>query len=91
VIEDDHAWAHYYAGQVLREASPPGIPSGLYPNCFFVISRASERREPVTPRKYAESTIAGWGARIVYHWPPEASPGEARVVVYHLINRKSLQ
>ncbi len=93
IILDDHCWAHFYSGRVFLEKELP-----IYPFClqqsyfspqphsqhFVVISRASKRRDPSTPRHFSEEELASQGGEIVFHWPEKSAPQNARVLIYAL-------
>ncbi len=81
MVDDDHCWSHYNAGEVFREEDNPKLPPGKQPKCFVVITRALHRDVGVTRRQREEALLAE-GAKLVYHWPPEARLEDALIVVY---------
>ncbi|MCI0378371.1 MAG: glycosyltransferase family 39 protein [Gemmataceae bacterium] len=80
IIEDDHAYSHFYAGMVFEEGHDLVLPQHLRPTCFWVLTRSSDARVR-EEREQVEIELRGKG-RLVYHWPPEREPQKARVVVY---------
>ncbi|MCI0638135.1 MAG: glycosyltransferase family 39 protein [Gemmataceae bacterium] len=80
MIEDDHAYSHYYAGMVFEEGRDLDLPKHARPTSFWVLTRSSDARVGAE-REQIESELRGKG-RLVYHWPPEREPQKARVVVY---------
>ena len=87
VIEDDHCWAHYYAGHVFRErhvAPPPG----QQPVRYVVIGRRDREITLTWNRQVPlnEEKLRSDGGRIVYHWPAESSEAAAPIVIYALTN-----
>jgi hypothetical protein len=84
VIVDDHCWANFYAGRALaREEMPPSnVPDEA--KGFVVISRASERGSPTTPRMFQEEELLSRGGSVVFHWPQGQSIQQARVLIYAL-------
>lgn len=81
LVLDDHAWSHYYAGQVFVEGKEPFVSPDYQPRCFVVITR-SRIQEVDDVRKTEERKLAESGARPVYHWPDHTELARARVVVY---------
>jgi 4-amino-4-deoxy-L-arabinose transferase-like glycosyltransferase len=78
VVVDDHCWAHYYAGLVFEEDKPPPEKTKL---CYTVIGRTRDPGDD-KGRKHTESTIRAAGGKVVYSWPPDRSPENAKVVIY---------
>jgi hypothetical protein len=80
MVDDDHNWSHYYAGQVFLEHRDPPAPPDYQPKSFVVMTRS---RDPeVAMERQKKERILSKRGRLVYHWPPERSAAEARVVVY---------
>jgi len=84
IIEDDHCWAHYYAGRVFQEHHPLPWPAGHVPVRYVVIGRRDREYIPTwnNPAPRDEAQLRGEGGRIVYYWPPPSNPAEAPIVVY---------
>lgn len=85
IVDDDHFWAHYYAGLVFEEGNPP--PHGWKCQHFVVISR-SPHRDKALVRNEAERRLRAQGASLVYRWPADGPEERAHVVVYLLRDRK---
>lgn len=81
MVDDDHCWSHYYAGEVFREWDNPLLPTGYQPTCFIVITR-TQNREVGLVRRQREEALVNEGARLVYHWPPDRRVEDAQIVVY---------
>jgi Dolichyl-phosphate-mannose-protein mannosyltransferase len=84
IIEDDHCWAHYYAGRVFQEhRSVPSSP-GYVPTRYIVIGRRDKEINltwnNAGPRD--EAKLREEGGSIVYHWPAPSNPADASIVVY---------
>jgi hypothetical protein len=85
VVEDDHTWAHYYAGYVFLEGHAPPRPANFTPTRYVVVGRRerdhvatpNQQKDPVNEKKLTEE-----GGHIVYSWPRQSQPGDAAVVVY---------
>jgi hypothetical protein len=84
VIEDDHCWAHYYAGRVFQERHPLPWPEGHERMRYVVIGRRDREVIPMwnSPPIRDEEKLRDEGGRIVYHWPVPSNPAEASIVVY---------
>ena len=80
LVIDDHAYSHYYAKQVFEEGKTPVLPRGYQPTCYVVVTRAKDV-EMDQSRKGKENEVRQQG-RLVYQWPENQSPEEARVVIY---------
>jgi hypothetical protein len=90
VIQDDHCWAHFYAGRVFQEGKTIANLSGAPPQRFVVVGRrdkeiilTSNRDKPPD-----EKEIRDKGGQIVWSWPEGASPEEAAVVVVYALAQK---
>jgi hypothetical protein len=81
MVDDDHCWSHYYAGEVFREYDNPLLHAEEQPTCYIVITRAQNREIGVV-RRQREQSLQEEGARLVYHWPTNRPGGDAQVVVY---------
>jgi hypothetical protein len=81
MVDDDHCWSHYYAGEVFRERDDPKLSPEQQPTCYVVITRAQNRDVGVT-RRQREEALLSEGARLVYHWPPNRQVEQAQIVVY---------
>jgi hypothetical protein len=82
-IQDDHCWAHYYAGLVFQESRPMPVPDDYQPKHYVVINRSSEAAPPSHGRpSINESDLKESGAHAVYYWPETGPLERARVVVY---------
>jgi hypothetical protein len=79
VVLDDHAYTHYYAGQVFTEGNEPVLPRDVRPTCYVVITRGKDLEAEGT-RKQKEEEVRRH-AQLVYQWP-ENRQLEARVVIY---------
>ena len=86
IIEDDHCWAHYYAGRVFEERRPLPTPPGHVPVRYIVIGRRDKEIVLTwnNPGPRDEAKLRDEGGRIVYHWPAPSSPAEASIVVYEV-------
>ncbi len=80
MVEDDHAYTHYYAGQVFIEGKEPPVPNGYQPTCYVVVTRSKDA-EIGTARNEKEDHLRKH-ATLAYHWPENRPLEEARVVVY---------
>jgi len=80
MVEDDHAYTHYYAGQVFLEGKEPPVPSGYHPLCYVVVTRSKDAEIGVG-RNEKEDGLRRH-ALLVYQWPENRPLEEARVVVY---------
>jgi hypothetical protein len=83
IVDDDHCWSHYYAGQVFEEGKDPLLPRGAQPTCYCVRTRS---RDPEINQKRleGEETLRQKDARLVWHWPANVTVENARVVIYAL-------
>ena len=80
LIEDDHCWAHYYAGRLFLEGQP--LPPAKEPPVRYSIVPRRDRLDNSTPCKVDENALRARGAAIVYHWPQNRPADRADVVVY---------
>jgi len=80
LVIDDHAYSHYYAGQVFEEGKKPVLPKGYQPTCYVVVTRSKDF-ESEGIRKDKEVEIRQH-AKLVYQWPENRSWEEARVIIY---------
>jgi len=80
VIQDDHCWAHYYAGQVFEESKTPAVAAGYRPICYIVVTRS---RDPEIDRIRTNEVAraAKIEGRLVYSWPEDRSL-DAKVMIY---------
>jgi hypothetical protein len=87
VIDDDHCWAHYYAGGVFLENHLPPRPPDFVPTQYVVVGR-SDREHLATPNQQKpppnEKSIQAHGGQVVFSWPRQSPPADASVVVYAL-------
>lgn len=83
MVEDDHNWSHYYAGQVFVEGKEPVLPSSVVPNRFVVMTRSKDA-DVREQREQREQSLKQAGGRLVYHWPTDAEGKAVRIVVYSL-------
>jgi hypothetical protein len=82
-VEDDHCWAHYYAGLVFLETQPrPKVPPGATPQYYTVVARARAGDARVEQRRNNESEVQARGATPVFHYPVNRPVAQADVVVY---------
>ncbi len=79
VVIDDHAYSHYYAGQLFEEQKKPVLPKDCQPTCYVVVTRTA--LESDTGRKAKEDDLRQH-AKLVYRWPENRAIEEARVVIY---------
>jgi hypothetical protein len=80
MVDDDHAWSHYYAGQVFLEGKDLPAPPDYRPLCYVVMTRS---RDPeVAGQRLGKERKLKRRGRLVYHWPLDRAIEEARVVVY---------
>jgi hypothetical protein len=80
VVIDDHAYSHYYAGQVFVEGKEPVLNKGYQPTCYTVVTRSKDS-EVDSGRKEKEEEIRR-AATVVYQWPENKQLEDARVVIY---------
>ena len=81
IVDDDHCWSHYYAGEVFREDQHPPPRTSQQPTYYVVITRAHQRAIG-TARRQREAQLEDEGAHIVYRWPATGKSEDALVVVY---------
>jgi hypothetical protein len=84
IIEDEHCWAHYYAGWVFLEHKTVAPTPHRLPVRYVVIGRR-DRDITLTwnrQKSPSEEKLRAEGGQIVYHWPVESSVADAAVVVY---------
>jgi hypothetical protein len=80
IVEDDHCWAHYFAGLVfLEDQTFPRTSPAIH---YTVISRARDPQKNEQARQKQERELVSSGATLVYHWPVRRAAEEAKVVVY---------
>jgi hypothetical protein len=84
IIEDDHFWAHYYAGRVFQESHPLASPPGFVPTRYVVVGRRDKEIVLTwnSPGPRDEAKLREEGGTIVYHWPAPSNPADAPIVVY---------
>lgn len=80
IVNDDHAYAHYYSGLVFEEGKESPLPQGATPKCFVVFTRSKDA-EVGGERRVKEDEVSK-RAPLVYHWPESRTAEEARVVIY---------
>ena len=80
MVEDDHAYTHYYAGQVFLEGKEPVVPTSYQPTCYVVVTRSKDS-EIGSVRAVKEDELCKRGS-LAYHWPEIRPLEEARVVIY---------
>lgn len=79
-LTDPFCWAHYYSGRVFWEGRTPPVPEG-HPLTHYVVLEQSDHEHIRLPR-IAESQALARQGRLVYHWPPERAPEDAKVFVF---------
>ncbi len=80
---DPYDWAGYYAGRTLRSI-PPDPPDA---RVVYAVVEGGKDDEPhsALPRRKAALDVANDGRSVlVYHWPEDAPPEKAKVMVYRL-------
>lgn len=84
LIEDDHCWAHYYAGLVFQENRPqPPVPPNAGPRVrYCVVARARDRDVNLEKRYRTEQELKASGATPVMHFPQNRPLDRADVVIY---------
>jgi Dolichyl-phosphate-mannose-protein mannosyltransferase len=84
IIEDNHSWAHYYAGRVFQETHPVVAEPGHVPARYVVVGRRDHDITPTwnNPGQVDEGKLQSDGGQIVFHWPNWSAPSDAPVVVY---------
>jgi hypothetical protein len=80
MVDDDHAWSHYYAGQVFVEGKDLPAAADYHPVCYVVMTRS--RDADVAAKRIAKEQKLQRRGGIVYHWPTDRAADQARVVVY---------
>jgi hypothetical protein len=83
IIDDDHCWAHFYAGRVFLEGKDVAQPLGG-PKHFLVFNRSKENKLPSHLPTKSEDQLRQGGAQVVYHWPEVVPEARAQVVIYRL-------
>jgi hypothetical protein len=83
VVDDDHCWSHYYAGQVFEEGKDSPLPPGVQPTCYYVRTRSRDP-EINQHRLEGEKELRDKQARLVWQWPETVTAANARVVIYAL-------
>jgi len=76
-VQDDHCWAHYFAGQVFIETKP--VLHSDHDQRYTVISRS---RDPENHARLNDEQKVAAHARMVYHWPEDRPLENAKVVIY---------
>jgi 4-amino-4-deoxy-L-arabinose transferase-like glycosyltransferase len=89
VVQDQHCWAHYFAGCVLEELRDPvkSTAADPAPTKYIVIGRREREHIPspnIQEKPVDESDLVARGGHIVFHWPENAKTSDASVVVYEL-------
>src|SRR5207248_3202634 len=67
MVVDDHAYSHYYAGQVFEEGKEPVLPKECQPTSYTVITRSKDQ-ENEGDRKKKENELREH-ADPIYCWP----------------------
>jgi hypothetical protein len=78
VIEDDHAWSHFFSGLLFTEGREPIVGPGEKPKCYIVTTRArdgSDDPKRVSPHLRKD-------AKLVYTWPEQSELSRARIAVH---------
>jgi hypothetical protein len=80
IVYDPFCWAHYYAGRVFQEGTPPPAPPGFHPTYYVVLEKSSQEhnRLPTMPNALALAAIG----TVVYHWPGDQPEDKAKILVY---------
>lgn len=81
LVDDDHNWSNYYAGNVFLEGREPVLPASATPTLFVVMTRSKDA-EVRERREQKEIGLKQAGAKLVYHWPTNIETEKARIVVY---------
>ncbi len=81
IVLDDHAWSHFYAGQLFLEGKEPPVPAEYRPLCYVVMTRSTDPKVAAKRERWERSLKVSQG-RLVYHWPPQRPSDEARVVIF---------
>jgi hypothetical protein len=80
IVEDDHCWSHFYAGQVFLEGKAETLPADCRPLCYVVRTRS---RDPeVDDSRRQDEVKLREGREPVFWWPQNADVEKARVIVY---------
>lgn len=80
IVDDDHCWSHFYAGQVFLEGKVVALPAEARPLSYVVRTRS---RDPEIDENRRQDEAKLREAReIVYWWPQNADVEKARVVIY---------
>jgi hypothetical protein len=80
IVDDDHCWSHFYAGQVFLEGKVVALPAEARPLSYVVRTRSRDP-EIDESRRQDEAKLRE-AKEIVYWWPPNADVEKARVIVY---------
>jgi 4-amino-4-deoxy-L-arabinose transferase-like glycosyltransferase len=76
IILDDHAWSHYFSGLFFQEGLDPEINEEDRPTCFIVVTRSRDAEQD------GQGKYVSADARVVFTWPNNSPPEQARIVVY---------
>ncbi|HYV37731.1 MAG TPA: glycosyltransferase family 39 protein [Gemmataceae bacterium] len=84
LVEDDHCWAHYYAGRVFQERKTVTAPPGHVQMRYVVVGRRDREINLTWNRSgpLSEAKLRAEGGQIVYHWPAAQSSDDAPIVIY---------
>jgi Dolichyl-phosphate-mannose-protein mannosyltransferase len=80
IVDDDHCWSHFYAGQVFLEGKVIALPAESRPISYVVRTRSRDP-EIDESRRQDEGKLRE-ARKIVYWWPENADVEKARVVIY---------
>lgn len=78
VVEDDHSWSHFFAGLIFREGRERALPKDHQATCYVVTTRS---RDPWIDSQRLSARVPE-DAQVVYVWPVESDPAQARVIVH---------
>jgi hypothetical protein len=84
LVLDDHAWSHFYAGQVFAEFKQTALAAEARPTCFVVMTRSHDPKVAEIRRQIERQLRLRKKSEIIFHWPRSAQVDEARVVIHAL-------
>ena len=81
-VQDEHVWTSFYAGRMFEEARATDPQS----KSFIVLTRSKDPSINYQTAQQEEKLRLAHG-EIVFHWPPQTSEQQARIVIYALANK----
>jgi hypothetical protein len=84
IINDEHCWAHYYAGHVFLENQVRPQPPQTPPVRYIVVGKR-DTDSPLAPTRQkppSADQIRAAGGEVVFRWPEQVSDADASVLIY---------